>query len=109
MRRGIPQEYSEYLATRRERVLGEGGERLSFRAFWVGGFLSFFLAVGAPYGNMIVRGSYMALDFSTPGAIFLFLFLIGLLNCAFKLARQPALALGLAGAATGGGWWSTGR
>ena len=102
MRRGIPQEYSDHLATRRESVLGEGGERLSFRAFWVGGFLSFFLAVGAPYGNMIIRGSYMALDFSTPGAIFLFLFLIGLLNCAFKLARQPVPALGLAGAATAG-------
>ena len=100
MRRDIPQEYSDHLATRRDRVLGGGGERLSFRAFWVGGFLSFFLAVGAPYGNMIIRGSYMALDFSTPGAIFLFLFLIGLLNCAFKLARQPPVAIGLAGAAT---------
>ena len=59
------------------------------RAFWVGSFLSFFLAVGAPYGNMIIRGSYMALDFSTPGAIFLFLVLIGLLNVLFKVAANP--------------------
>ncbi len=99
VKRTIPQEYGEHLAERRERVLG-GGERLSFRAFWVGGFLSFFLAVGAPYGNMILRGSFMAMDFSTPGAIFLFLFLIGLLNCALKLARQPAVALGLAASST---------
>ena len=96
MKREIPREYDDHLATRQERVLGGSGERLSFRAFWVGGFLSFFLAVGAPYGNMIIRGSFMSIDFSTPGAIFIFLFLIGLLNCAFKLARQPALALGLA-------------
>jgi hypothetical protein len=100
LKRDIPQEYGDHLAARRERALGGSGERLSFRAFWVGGFLSFFLAVGAPFGNMILRGSFMAMDFSTPGAIFLFLFLIGLLNCAFKLARQPALALGLAASAT---------
>ena len=46
----------------------------------------FLLAIGAPYGNMIIRGSYMALDFSTPGAIFLFLLLAGLLNTLFKLS-----------------------
>ena len=53
---------------------------------------------------MIIRGSYMALDFSTPGAIFLFLLLIGLLNLLFKLAGKgttPALLFALAAAA---GW-----
>ena len=100
LRRAIPEEYGDHLAARREQALGGSGERLSLRAFWVGGFLSFFLAVGAPYGNMIIRGSFMSIDFSTPGAIFLFLFLIGLLNCAFKLARRPEVALGLAVSAT---------
>ena len=94
MRRGIPRAYSSYLATRTETVLGTSVERLSLRAFWIGGFLSFFLAVGAPYGNMIIRGSYMALDFSTPGAIFLFLLLIGVLNCLFKIVARGGSRFG---------------
>lgn len=69
-----------------------GSQQVSMRAFWVGAFLSFFLAVGAPYGNMIIRGSYMALDFSTPGAIFLFLVFIGAINVLFKFAASPQRA-----------------
>ena len=92
MKKLIPQIYRDYLESRRESVLGEQGKMgLSWRAFWIGGGLSFFLAIGAPYGNMIIRGSYMALDFSTPGAIFLFLLLIGLLNLVLKVV--------------GGAWW----
>ncbi|MBT3342937.1 MAG: hypothetical protein HN712_00125 [Gemmatimonadetes bacterium] len=87
----------------------QGVESLSWRGFWVGIFLSFFLAIGAPFGNMIIRGSYMSLDFSTPGAIFLFLLLIGVLNALFKWgARGMGRALGLASVTTlgivYGGW-----
>ncbi|MEE2659113.1 MAG: DUF6785 family protein [Candidatus Latescibacterota bacterium] len=97
MQKRLPRDLEHYLATRRDRVLEEGDSALTFRAFWLGTFLSFFLAIGAPYGNMIIRGSYMALDFSTPGAIFLFLLLIGLFNAAFKLCqRHPRFALPLA-------------
>ena len=43
----------------------------------------------------------MANDFDTPGAIFLFLVLIGVLNLLFKIAaRTKTLALGFAGLAT---------
>jgi hypothetical protein len=95
LRRGIPRAYSDYLSSRREEsVLDQAAEGLSPRAFWVGAFLSFFLAVGAPYGNMIIRGSYMALDFSTPGAIFLFLVLIGVLNTLFKAAARVGAGIG---------------
>ena len=52
----------------------------TFRAIATGSALVLCIALGAPYGNMVVRGSYMALDFSTPGAIFLFFALVGLLN-----------------------------
>ena len=84
MKRELPQIYQRYLETRREANLDrEGREALTWRGFWVGIFLSFFLAIGAPFGNMIIRGSYMSLDFSTPGAIFLFLLLIGVLNLLF--------------------------
>ena len=52
----------------------------TFRSIGTGGALSLALACGAPYGNMVVRGSYMALDFSTPGAILLLFLLVGPLN-----------------------------
>ena len=73
MLRRLPIHYLHHLAGRDDQALlaQPGAQKLTMRAFWVGSFLSFFLAVGAPYGNMIIRGSYMALDFSTPGAIFL--------------------------------------
>ena len=97
MNKGLPAEYQEHLATRTQPLLrGRGRAGLTLRGFWVGCFLSFFLAIGAPYGNMIIRGTYMALDISTPGAIFLFLVLIGALNVLFKLAgRSSANALAL--------------
>ena len=53
---------------------------LTFKAFLTGAVFSFILGVGAPYGNMAIRGSYMALDFSTPGALFLFFVLVGGVN-----------------------------
>ena len=104
MKREIPGDYHHYLENRGQSILsGEGQQKLTFRGFWVGCFLSFFLAIGAPYGNMIIRGSYMALDFSTPGAIFLFLFLIGVLNALFKLTNSKGSALGFLGI-VGIGW-----
>ncbi len=90
MLRSLPFTYRQHLEGRNQALLADpGSQRLTMRAFWVGGFLSFFLAVGAPYGKMIIRGSFMALDFSTPGAIFLFLVLIGILNVLFKCMAGP--------------------
>jgi hypothetical protein len=90
VKRLIPREYGSYLQGRTQSLLGEGNALvLRPRAFAIGIFLSFFLAIGAPYGNMIIRGSYMALDFSTPGAIFIFLLLIGPLNALFKFTATP--------------------
>jgi hypothetical protein len=45
---------------------------VTFRSLLAGTLIAFCISVGAPYGNMVLRGSYMALDFSTAGAIFLF-------------------------------------
>lgn len=97
MKRTIPHEFVDYLQGRTESLFA--GEHLNLRprAFAVGAFLSFFLAIGAPYGNMIIRGSYMALDFSTPGAIALFLLLVGPINAVLKWANKllRALPIGL--------------
>ena len=90
LRKVVPAAFRRYLNKEQKGQLDLEGEdqRLSWRGVWVGAFLSFFLAVAAPYGNMIIRGTYMSLDFSTPGAIFLFLVLIGPLNVAFKLGGR---------------------
>ena len=63
------------------------------KAFLIGGFLAFFLAMSAPYSNMVIRGSAMALDFSTPGALFLFFFLTGVLNVVLRATRRPVPAV----------------
>ena len=63
----------------------------TLKAFLIGAFFSFFLSIGGPYGNMAIRGSYMALDFSTPGALFLFFFLVGVLNVVLKLTGRALL------------------
>ncbi len=54
------------------------------RAVAVGALVSVAIAMGAPYANMVIRGSYMALDFSTPGAICLLLFLVAVANVALR-------------------------
>lgn len=72
---------------------------LTLRALGVGAFLSFFLGVGSNYSDTVIKGSYMTLDFSTPGAIFLFIVLVGFLNSIYKLTgRHWALSAGVTAA-----------
>ena len=72
---------------------------LTLRALAVGSFLSFFLGVGSNYSDTVIKGSYMTLDFSTPGAIFLFIVLVGFLNSLYKLTgRHWALSAGVTAA-----------
>ncbi|MXY83849.1 MAG: hypothetical protein F4Y91_17760 [Gemmatimonadetes bacterium] len=110
MNRSLPSPYGRHLQGSQDEGLTDdtGRSHLTLRGFWVGAFLSFFLSIGAPYANMAMRATNMAFDFNTPGAIFLFLVLVGLLNTLFKLAaRDFRLAVGLALLATGGfcGYW----
>lgn len=109
MKKEVPQFYRRYLQTRRQSLLADQARGLTWRGLGLGCFLSFFLAIGDPYGNMIIRGSYMALDFSTPGALFLFLVLTGLLNTCFKLAgrgrRSALLVAGLGAMAWSWQYW----
>jgi hypothetical protein len=107
LNKDIPKEYFRHLETKIQPIFQSGDQyKLTPRGFWVGCFLSFFLAICAPYGDMILRSTYMALDISTPGAIFIFLCLIGLLNLLFKVAgrnKNAALAFVLL---VGSGWCS---
>ena len=112
MNRSLPSPYGRHLRGSQDEGLTDaaGRSHLTLRGFWVGAFLSFFLSIGAPYANMAMRATNMAFDFNTPGAIFLFLVLVGLLNTLFKLvARDFRLTVGLALLATGGfcGYWAS--
>lgn len=91
------------IATREEEKIGVGVGRggressgFTLKAFIVGTFLSFFLSIGAPYANMVIRGSYMALDFSTAGALFLFFAWVGIVNALLRYAgKSTGRAVGL--------------
>ncbi|OIN97034.1 hypothetical protein AUJ66_04560 [Candidatus Desantisbacteria bacterium CG1_02_38_46] len=58
------------------------------RAFILGALFSFLIAVGVPYGEGYLKGSYMALDFSTGAAIFLFFILVFGINTILKAVNK---------------------
>ena len=60
----------------------------SFRAIAVGLALAAFMAVAIPYGDMIIKGSQMGVWNTSPGAIFLFVVLVGLVNVALRLTHR---------------------
>ena len=70
------------------------------RSLCAGAAIAGCIGIGAPYGNMVLRGSYMALDFSTAGAIFLFFLFtfciqtgLGLLDTRLALERQELVVV----------------
>ena len=65
----------------------------SFKAIATGTLASLCIALGAPYGNMVIRGSYMSIDFSTGGALFIFFVLTGFFNALLKRVAA-SIALG---------------
>lgn len=52
----------------------------TLKAFTVGCLMCFLLAIGGPYVTNISKGSYMMIDFTTGGAVFLFTVICLLLN-----------------------------
>lgn len=63
------------------------------RAWLLGAIGALIVGLGVPYGTLILRGSYMDLDFSTPGAIFVLFVFTALLNpLLFRLSRRFALS-----------------
>jgi len=64
----------------------------TLRGLFVGVLVAALLSVGIPYATLMIKGSFMALDFSTPGALFGFFLLAGLLNALLRAIR-PRFAL----------------
>jgi len=67
------------------------GSGVTWRSLLAGSLIAFCISTGAPYGNMVLRGSYLALDFSTAGAIFLFFLFVFLVHTFLGLIH-PRLA-----------------
>jgi hypothetical protein len=60
--------------------LSQVGEAFTLRALGVGMLLCLVIGMGCPYVLHVMHASYMALDFSTPAAIFLFFVLVFFVN-----------------------------
>lgn len=61
---------------------------VTLRSLAIGSLLSLLVGVGAPYSNMVIRGSRMAMDFSTAAALFLFFLFVGILNLLLGLIKR---------------------
>ncbi len=61
---------------------------MTLRAMVIGLLGAVAVGVGAPYAEHVLRGSYVALDFSTPGALFLF-FLLASGNFLYARLSKP--------------------
>ena len=107
LRRELPPGLKRYLEDRSRS--GDRRQGVRARSFLLGGILSFFLAIGAPYGNILIKGPYIAQNATTSGAFLLLVLLVGVLNLLFKLgAGRPGRALLTALLAIGlylGAWW----
>jgi hypothetical protein len=83
------------MAVTRQTSATGASPSFTFRAIAAGAFGSLIIALGAPYAEHLIAGSYVALDFSTPGAVFLFFILAFLANVALtRLRRRWALSAG---------------
>jgi hypothetical protein len=64
----------------------------TWRAFLAGSLGALAIGIGTQYGVMVIHGSYMAIDFSTAGAIFLFFVMVAIINMPLgKLSKRAAL------------------
>ena len=61
---------------------------VTWRALMVGALLSFFVAVFAPYGTLMIKGSQMAENFATTGAMLMFFILLFGINTILRAMRR---------------------
>ena len=78
-----------------EQSAAEQTASFTWRGFAVGALLALCIGVGAPYAVIMLRGSFMAINSSSPGAIFLFFLLVVGVNTLLR-ALGRGLALGRA-------------
>ncbi len=78
MKRRLPPDYRDYVERRQDLPSGSGSA-VTFRSLGVGLVCCLVIAVGAPYGSLLIRGTRLGLSSSTPAAFFgLFVLLLAL-------------------------------
>ena len=77
-----------------EPTVEEAGSAFTLRAFALGTFLAAFIGGGIAYSTLYLQGSFMALGFSTVGAVCLLALLTGLVNPLLKLGGTRGLRRG---------------
>ena len=77
MKKAIPQEYHSHLKDRRAAQEGDSRQSaITARAVLVGCVMCLIIAVGVPYGSMVIRGTRLGLSSATPAAFFLLFVLL---------------------------------
>jgi cell division protein FtsX len=65
-----------------------GKSPFTWKGLLVGALGSLCIGIGAPYSIVVLQGSWMAINSSSPGAIFLFFILAFFMNTALSLIRR---------------------
>ena len=84
MLRRVPAAYRRRVV-RRDQTTGRG---VTGRALLTGGLLAALIAIGVPYGSMVVQGSRLGLSSATPAAFFLLFVLLGTVQVALGAMRR---------------------
>ena len=61
---------------------------VTFRSVFIGALLSLFIGIAVPYSNMIIKGTLLAHNFSTPAALFVFFILVAIINVILGALRR---------------------
>ena len=84
MLRRVPAAYRRRVV-RRDQTTGRGA---TGGALLTGGFLAALIAIGVPYGSMVVQGSRLGLSSATPAAFFLLFVLLGTVQVGLGAVRR---------------------
>ena len=84
MLRRVPAAYRRRVV-RRDQTTGRGA---TGRALLTGGLLAALIAIGVPYGSMVVQGSRLGLSSATPAAFFLLFVLLGTVQVGLGAVRR---------------------
>ena len=89
-----PRNVSPASSAQEQRALARPSA-FSPRAVTVGILASLLIGFGCPYATFVIQGSYVDLDFSTPGALFVLFILTAFINTALaRVNRRWALTSG---------------
>ncbi|NKB69116.1 MAG: hypothetical protein GKR89_18765 [Candidatus Latescibacteria bacterium] len=90
MKKEIPTPFRRLLAQRAESSLQgrQSDAQITLRGIAVGALLSAIIAVGVPYGGLVIQGTRLGLSACTPAAFFLFFLFLLMVQLPLGLIRR---------------------